>query len=117
MKRKIIKKEKVTLESLSTSIDNLAMAVGKGFERVDEKFGNLENRFDGLETNLNDFKNTTKYNFIEVNDKLTSLDKRLTVVEVTLPPIVNIQTVQSHEIRELNMRVGKIEKKLAEKKN
>ncbi|MFZ2038316.1 MAG: hypothetical protein WAV11_00010 [Minisyncoccia bacterium] len=109
------KKEKVTLESLSNNIDNLAMAVGKGFAHVDDRLNKFEDGYNNLENRFDNLEKTMKVGFIEVNEKLTSIDKRLTVVEDTLPPIINMQTVQSHEIRELNMRVDKIEKKLSGK--
>lgn len=45
---------KITLKTISESIDKLALSVARGFESVDEKFAAVDKRLDNLEKGQED---------------------------------------------------------------
>jgi len=59
--------KKITLKVISDSIDKLAISTGKGFAEVDR-------RIDGLEVTMN-------HRFDEIGGRLTSVERRITILE------------------------------------
>ncbi len=65
---------------VKTAIGDLAAAVKKGFDSVDNRFDKVENRLTGVETRLT----SVETRLTSVETRLTSVETRLTGVEATM---------------------------------
>jgi hypothetical protein len=76
---------KITLETIADSIDKLAISTGKGFEdlerRMDERFNKVDDRFDGTDRRIDGLEVTMNHRFDEVGSRLTSVERRTTILE------------------------------------
>jgi uncharacterized coiled-coil protein SlyX len=68
MKNKTTKK--ITLESISESINDLAMATAKGFDSVDNRFDELETR---LTSKINSVEKTLSAQIVGLDNKVDDL--------------------------------------------
>lgn len=91
--------KKVSLESLSTDLDKLAITVAKGFERTATK------------DDLKDLESRLDKRLIKVEDGVTNLNARVGHVETQIEEI-NEKLIPVSEFDDLSGRVKYIERKL-----
>ena len=99
-------KEK-TIDDVFEAIEQLAITTKKGFDGVDERFNTIDERFNDVDVRFN----IIEKNLFAIDSKIESIDKRLESIEQTLGPLVQVSGAMQHEIRELNLRVSKLEHK------
>ena len=112
MKKSVKKIIKKNTNKKEITTNDLAIMVQKGFSKQ------IQN-FDELKSEMYVFKKETEKHFsgldsklFFIDSKLESVDTRLKKVEESLEPILISYGVFSREIRDLNTRVMRIEKKL-----
>ena len=101
------KSKKATLEDINYSIENLAVAVKVGFDEVDKRFNEVDKRFDEVDKR---FEKTDQQLF-EIDSKAERIDHRLKEVEKALAPLVFSYGIFQKEIKNLNFRIEKLERK------
>lgn len=109
MKKSAIKAKK------NTTIDDLAVMVASGFSRVDERFEQVDQRFEQVDMRFDQidkrFDKVEKYIF-NLDSKVQTIDTRLKNVEKALEPLTLSYNVFSREIRDMNLRISNLEKKI-----
>ena len=99
------KTEKVTLTSISKSIDSLAIITERGFSRTVSK-----EEFKEFKEEMLDFKKKTELTLFNLDNHARETNRRLNNLEKTGGPLtLAVQTMQQ-EIRALNQRVDLLEK-------
>jgi len=77
------------------TLNDLALMVGKGFNKMDERFEKVEKRLGNVEGDIHDMKN-----------KIEQIDRRLFSIEE------DVADIKIKQYGNLNKRVGFIERKL-----
>jgi archaellum component FlaC len=96
--------KKVTIEDLAGTIDNLAIMVAKGFDRVDERFNKVENDIVGV-----------KKDIAEVKESLEIVEENLNTTRMDVLGIGD-KFVSKHEFSQHLVRFGLLEQKVKSKK-
>ena len=103
MKNKTIK---ITLKSISESINDLALAAAKGFESVDKRFESIDKHFESVDKR-----------FDNLESKMKNVEKTLSAQIVGLDN--KIDDLNFHKVRDevyvLTQRVAKVETKVRTK--
>ena len=103
MKKALEKKGKIT-------IDHLAVMVQKGFADVSEKMVS-KTEFNEFKTEMYEFKHKTDMTLLNLDIHAKETNKRLSAIEDTLGPLVQISSAMQNEMRSLNNRVMVLERK------
>lgn len=79
---------KITLEILAETIDKLAISTGKSFKYMEERFDGIDQRFDWMDKRLDRMDRrfdgldaTMEHGFAELGSRLTSVERRTTLLE------------------------------------
>ncbi len=113
--KKVPKKRDVTLNEVAATLDNLAIMVHKGFVAQDKNLHDFKKEMYEFRDEMYEFKQKTELNFMTLDSKIESVDRRLQKVEESLEPILLTYGVFSREIRDLNSRMVRLEKKVGVK--
>jgi predicted nuclease with TOPRIM domain len=92
--------KKATFASIEKSIDGLAVIAKKGFDETNEKLDDLV-----------EFKKNAELTLYNMDRKLHTVDQRLDAIEKTLGPLVHVSGFMQKEIRNLNVRISRLEHK------
>lgn len=110
------KDTKMTIEDLAGTIDDLAVAVAKGFGGVTDQFVEANKRFDRLENDLgglrqefNSFRSETRENFNRLWQEIGNINCKLTAIEKRT---FGDTGTALEEIEKLKKRINLLEKKL-----
>ena len=120
------KAEKATLASISKSIEGLAtkaelkrLATKADFERSIEKLAVITARgfentvskteFTEFKNEMTDFAKKTGVTLFSLDSHARTTNERLDAIEKILGPLVQVSSVMQKEIRDLNLRVTKLE--------
>lgn len=112
MKKPISKKEKITLESLSQQVNN-------HFGLINKKLIDINSKFEKTNESIEDLAAMTAKGFHEVHEKIDDVEHR--VVNRLLTIENRVDSLSAHrathdELHVIDLRVRKIEKKLASQK-
>lgn len=94
--KKILRKKEITNEDIVGTIDNLAIMVAKGFDRVEDRIGKVEDRIGNIEKEVGEVKEnlaSTRRDILEDGDRF----------------------VQKYEFHNLLLRFDRLEQKVKEK--
>ncbi len=108
--KKVVKKIKknISLDDLGGMIESLAVSTAKGFARVDGRFEEVDRRFDQIDRKFSKIEG----DMFNLDTKVQAIDTRLRNVEKALEPITLSYGVFSREIRDMNLRISNLEKKV-----
>jgi hypothetical protein len=106
--RKAAQKKHSAAKPGRVTIDDLAVMMKDGFERLDNK---IDNKVDGLRVELKADIKRLENGLFAVETKLDSVERRLTSIEKTVEPLTLSYHVFSHEIQLLDTRVTVLERK------
>ncbi len=99
------KTEKVSLTSISKSIDDLAVATKNGF---DEMGGELR----GFQNEMTDFRKKTEITLFNLDSHARTTNERLNAIEKILEPLMLVSGAMQHELREHDRRLLHVEQKV-----
>lgn len=103
----MVKNKKIT-------IDDLAVMIKKGFDQTvsRDEFGDFKKEMHGFKIEMLDFKRKSEECFLDLISRMDSVEKRLNAIENVLGPLLQVSSVLQNEIREINMRVDQLERKV-----
>lgn len=102
--RKAAPKKKSVVKPGRVTIDDLAIMMKNGFERVGRE---MQEMYIGLDGQIGELRR----GLFAVETKLESVDARLTSLEKTVEPLTISYHVFSHQLRTLDTRVNVLEQK------
>ena len=112
------KKQKVTLVTVSKKIDDLAVSTAKSIEDLaiitKKGFDNTVSKeeFTEFKTEMTEFKKGTETTLFNLDGHAKKTNERLDAIEKAMGPLVQVSGFMQKEIRELNMRVNRLEHKV-----
>ncbi len=95
------------IDTLITTVDNLAIATKRGFDNTvsKEEFGEFKDE-------MTEFKQKTELTLFNIDSKMQTVDQRLDGIEKTLGPLVHVSNALQNELREHAHRLSIIEHKV-----
>lgn len=101
------KTEKVTLNSISKSIDDLAIITERGFNRTVSK-----EEFTEFKGEMTDFKKNTERTLFNLDSHARTTNERLDAIEKVLGPLVQTSSFYQSTLREHERRLSLIEREV-----
>lgn len=109
--KKALSKKTVIKE---TTTNDLAVMVAKGFSSMDRKFDAIDKRFEAIDSRFDEIdKRFERLETIvfKIDTKVNDIDKRLKKVEEAIETLLLGYSIARNEIKELNARIFRLEKK------
>lgn len=96
-----------SIDDLTVTVDNLAIATNKGFENTvsKEEFGEFKEE-------MVEFTKKTSLTLFNIDGKLQTVDQRLDSIEKTLEPLMLASGAMQRELREHERRLSHVERKV-----
>ena len=102
------------VDTLVTTVDNLAIATNRGFENTVSKteFKDFKKEMTDFKEDMTDFAKKAEVTLFSLDSHARTTNERLGAIEKALPPLGNLSEAIKREVLQLNVRVGRIETKV-----
>lgn len=91
-----------------SSMDRKFEAIDKKFEAIDSRFDEIDSRFDEIDRRFERLETIV----FKIDTKVNDIDKRLKKVEEAIETLLLGYSIARNEIKELNARIFRLEKKV-----
>ncbi len=95
------------IDTLITTVDNLAIATKRGFDNTVSK-----TEFTEFKSEMTEFKKNTERTLFNLDSHARTANERLDAIEKTLEPLIFVSGAMQRELREHERRISHVERKV-----